>query len=224
MTTLDERVNFEINGTDLMMRDINVYCTTKANHRAILEQMKQMAAQNNTTGASIYDLGEIIQADSLGTLTSTLKRIEAKAMAQKQQEMQQQQQLAQQAAQSAEKQKAMELDAEAMENEKERRKDILVAEIRASGYGAMQDLNQNQQSDFVDNLEKLKKTEQYQETINIQKQKMEDNKQNQNEKINLKREEMALKRDMKNKDLQIAQENKNQYDSKAQHYNHLLAY
>ena len=216
MTTLDERVNFEINGTDLMMRDINVYCTTKANHRAILEQMKQMAAQNNTTGASIYDLGEIIQADSLGTLTSTLKRIEAKAMAQKQQEMQQQQQLAQQAAQSAEKQKAMELDAEAMENEKERRKDILVAEIRASGYGAMQDINQNQQSDFVDNLEKLKKTEQYQETINIQKQKMEDNKQNQNEKINLKREEMALKRDLKNKDLQIAQENKNQYDLKAQ--------
>jgi len=215
MTSLDERVNFEINGTDLMLRDLNVYCTTKANHRAALEQMKQMAAQNNTTGASIYDLGEIIQADSLGTLTSTLKRIEQKATAEKQQEMAQAQQMQQQAAQSAEKQKQMEIDSKEREAEKERRKDLMVAEIRASGYGAMQDLNENKESDFVDNLEKLKKTEQYQETINIQQEKVNDNRANQAQKMNIKREEMSLKRDMKNKDLEIARENKNQYDLKA---------
>ena len=34
--------------------------------------------------------------------------------------------------------------------------------------------------------------------------------------MNLKREEMALKRDMKNKDLEIARENKNQYELKNQ--------
>ena len=33
MTSNDERVNFEINGDDLLLRDINVYCSTKANHR-----------------------------------------------------------------------------------------------------------------------------------------------------------------------------------------------
>tara|TARA_R110002153_G_scaffold116579_3_gene260261 strand:- start:4394 stop:7171 length:2778 start_codon:yes stop_codon:yes gene_type:complete len=216
MTSLDERINFEINGTDLMLRDINVYCTTKANHRAVLEQMKQMAAQNNTTGASIYDLGEIIQADSLGTLTSALKRIENTAQAKKEQEMAQAQQMAQQQSQSAEKMKAMEIDSKERSEEKDRRKDILVAEIRASGYGAMQDLNENKESDFVDNLEKLKKTEQYQDTINIQKDKLNDNRVNQTKKLDLKREEMALKRDMKNKDVEIARENKNQYDLKAQ--------
>jgi len=115
-------------------------------------------------------------------------------------------------AQQAEKQKAMELDFKEREAEKERRKDILVAEIRASGYGAMQDLNQNQQSDFIDNIEKLKKTEQYQETINLQREKASDRRNEQYEKLNLKREELALKRDMKNKDLEIARENKNQYD------------
>lgn len=212
MTSNDERVNFEINGADLLLRDINVYCSTKANHRKILEQMKQLAASNNTTGASIYDLGEIIQSDSMATLTTALKRIEDKGMQKAQEQRQHEQQMMEMQAQQAEKQKAMELDFKEREAEKERRKDILVAEIRASGYGAMQDLNQNQQSDFIDNIEKLKKTEQYQETINLQREKASDRRNEQYEKLNLKREELALKRDMKNKDLEIARENKNQYD------------
>ncbi len=53
MTSLDERVNFEINGTDLMLREINVYCTTKANHRKVLEQMQNLANNNKTMGDSI---------------------------------------------------------------------------------------------------------------------------------------------------------------------------
>ena len=29
---------FQINGTDLLLRDLNIFATTNANHRAILEQ------------------------------------------------------------------------------------------------------------------------------------------------------------------------------------------
>ena len=213
MTSNDERVNFEINGDDLLLRDINVYCSTKANHRKILEQMKSLAAQNNTSGASIYDLGEIVQADSLATLNTTLKGIEQKGMQKAQQEKAHQEKMLKMQGEQAEKEKAMELDAKAQEAEKERRKDVLVAEIRASGYGAMQDMNENKQSDFIDNLEKLKKTEQYQDTINLQREKAGDRRAESTQKINLKREELALKRDIKNKDLEIARENKNQYDT-----------
>lgn len=212
MTSNEERVNFEINGKDLMMRDINVYCTTKANHRKVLEQMKNLAIQNNTTGASIYDLGQLMQADSLGTLNSALKAVENKAQKQRQEEMQQQQQMQQQASEQARQEKAMELDHEVREAEKERRKDILVAEIKASGFGAMQDINENNQSDFIDSMEKMKQTEQYQETIDIQRDKVGANKTQHADKMNMKREEMNLKRDMKNTDLAIAKENKNQYD------------
>lgn len=215
MTSLDERMNFEINGTDLMLKEFNVYCTTKANHRDILEKMKQLAASNNTSGASIYDLGEIMQADSVGTLTSTLKGIENKAMQKAQEERAHQEKMAKAQAESAEKQKAMEISSEEREAEKDRRKDLMVAEIRASGYGAMQDLNQNMQSDFVDNLEKLKQSESYQDTINIQQEKVSMSRENQIEKSNLKREEMNLQRELKEKDLQIARENKNQYDIKS---------
>lgn len=212
MTSLDERVNFEINGEDLMLRDINVYCTTKANHRKVLEQMQSLAVNNNTMGASIYDLGKIMQADSMATLTSALKKVEDKAMAEKQAEQQQAVAMQQEALAAAEKEKAMELNHEASEAEKDRRKDILVAEIRASGFGAMQDMNENKQSDFIDNMNKLKQTDQYQQTVNIQQQKANDNRTQHADKQNIKREEMNLKRELKNKDLEIAKENKNQYD------------
>jgi hypothetical protein len=208
----DERTNFEINGDDLMLRDINVFCTTKANHRKLLEDIKRLAFENNTTGASIYDLGSLAQADSVGTLNSVLKKIEAKTQKQKQEEYAQAQQLKQMELEQAEKEKAMELEHEVMENEKNRRRDILVAEIRASGYGAMMDINQNKESDFVDNMTKIQKTEQYQETVDIQERKRTDNQLNQSEKMNLKREELAMKRDLKNLDLIIARENKNRYD------------
>ncbi len=214
MTSLDERINFEINGEDLMLREINVYCSTKANHRKLLEQMQQLAANNNTTGASIYDLGKIMQSDSMGTLNAALKSVEAKNMKQAQEQRAHEEKMAQMQMQQAEKEKAMELEAEARENEKDRRKDLLVAEIKASGYGAMQDINQNLQSDFLDNMDKIKKSEQYQQTIDIQQQKANDNRSQQTQKMNLKREEMAMKRELKEKDLQIAKENKNQYDVK----------
>jgi len=212
MTSNDERVNFEINGTDLMLRDLNVYCTTKAAHRHILEQMKQMAIQNNTTGASIYDLGKLMQSDSIGTLNSSLKAAETKQVKQREEQMAHEQQMKQMDVEKAIQEKKLELDHESRENEKKNRKDILVAEIRASGFGAMQDINENQQSDFIDAMEDIKQTAEYQDTVNIQRTK-ETNRVNENlQKNNIKREEMSLKRDLKNTDLEIARENKNQYD------------
>jgi len=215
MTSLDERVNFEINGEDLMLRDINVFCSTKANHRQMLEKMQQLAIQNNTTGASIYDLGKVMQADSMGALESTLKTVEEKTKRQVEEQRAHEQKMAEMQMQQAEKEKAMELDAEARENEKDRRKDLLVAEIKAAGYGSMQDINQNMQSDFQDALQNLKKTEQYKETASVQQQKASDSKAQHMDKMNLKREEMNTKREMKQKDLEIARENKNQYDVKS---------
>ena len=214
MTSLDERINFEINGVDLLLPDINVYCTTKSNHRKVLETMKQLAVNNNTTGASIYDLGNLLQADSIGTLNSVLKQTEEKANKQRQEERDHAMKLQESQNEQATKEIAMANDFIARENEKKNRKDILVAEIRASGFGAMQDLDGNKQSDFIDNMTKLKQTEQYQETIGIQQQKANASESQHSEKMALKRDELAMKKELKDKDVQIAVQNKNQYDFK----------
>jgi len=214
MTSMDERVNFEINGVDLMTRDINVYCTTKAAHRNILKQLQDMSVNNNTTGASIYDLGKLMQADSLGTLNVALKASDDKIAKQRQDQMDHEEKLKQMEVEKSIKEKQMALDHESIENEKKNRKDILVAEIRAAGFGAMQDINKNNVSDFQDAMADMKATAEYQDTVNIQQQK-ENNRVTQDAvKNDLKREEMALKRDLKNQDVVIARENKNQYDVK----------
>jgi hypothetical protein len=214
-TSNDERVNFEINGTDLMLRDLNVFCSTKANHRVVIEQMKQLAISNNTSGASIYDLGHIMQADSMGSLNNILKGIEAKQMAQKQEEYAQAQQMKQMEIEAMQKEKAAEREAESMEAEKDRRRDLLVAEIKSAGYGSMQDVNQNQQSDFTDAMESMRKTQEYQQTMEIDREK-EVNKTNQfNQKVGLEREKMAHQTDLKQMEMDIARENKNQFDVKA---------
>jgi hypothetical protein len=97
-----------------------------------------MALQNNTTGASIYDLGKIVQADSVSEVNTALKSSEEKQQQTKQQEMQMQQQMQQEQITAAEKQKQMEIQAQAERDNKMIQKDITVAEIRSAGYGAMQ--------------------------------------------------------------------------------------
>ena len=111
-----------------------------------------MALTNNTTGASIYDLGNVIKATSIAEVTDILKDAEAKQQQQQESQQQQQQQMAQQQQEAAAKEAEAQRQFEAQKGEAERQKDITVAEIRSAGYGAMQDINQNQQSDYQDAL------------------------------------------------------------------------
>jgi hypothetical protein len=209
-----EKVNFTINGTDLLLRDFNVFATTRTNHRAILDQLKQMALTNNTTGASIYDLGNIIKAESIAEVSDILKDAETKQLAQRQQEMQQQQQMQQEQLQAKQQEEQMKLQFEQQENDKERQKDITVAEIRAAGYGAMQDINQNLQSDYVDSLEKIQQSSQYQEQMNMKRDQFAMKSTLDRDKMQVDREKIAAQRDVAEKNLQIARENKNKYDVK----------
>lgn len=215
MTTADEKVNFEMNTTDLMLRDINVFATTKANHRAMIEEMKKLVLNNNTTGASIYDLGNIMQSESLAELNHVLKSTEAKAEKQRREEAENAERLKQMEVEARIKEKQMALDYDALKQEKNNRKDILVAEIRAAGYGAMQDINQNQQSDFLDFMEKVQGSSEFQETMDMEREKEANRSHTESEKIQLEREKMASQERIEQTKLKIAQENKNKYDKKS---------
>ena len=50
ITSTDEKVNFQMNGTDLLARDLNIFATTKSNHRAILDQLKQLGFYTDCLG------------------------------------------------------------------------------------------------------------------------------------------------------------------------------
>lgn len=212
MTSAEEKVNFNINGTELLMRDLNIFCSTSANHRSILEQLKQMAMTNNTAGASIYDLGKIVQSDSIAELNSVLKSSQAKQEAQKQQEMQQQQQMQQEQLASQEKQKQMVIQAEAENQDKQLQNNITVAEIRAAGYGAAVDVNENELSDYQDAMKDIRDTEQYQDQTNLQRDKDSNRMTIDREKNNIEREKIQAQKEIAEKQLQVAMVNKNKFD------------
>lgn len=212
ITTNDERKNFEINGTDLLLRDLNIFCTTKANHRATLEQLKQMAIQNNTTGASIYDLGNVLRSESIAEVSHILKQSEAKVKAEKQAEMQQAQQMQEQQLQARAEEQRQKLEFEAAENQKDREARILEAQIRSAGYGAMQDVNQNLQSDYMDYLDRMEKSEQYAETMNLNREKETAKQMEHRDKMNIEQQKLNTQREIAQTQLQIARENKNKYD------------
>ncbi|NCD00104.1 MAG: hypothetical protein EOL95_10440 [Bacteroidia bacterium] len=214
MTSNEERVNFEMNGTSLLSRELNVYITTRINQRALLENIRNLAIQNNTAGASIYDLGNILKSDSLAEMDHVMKSIEEKTNAIRQQEYQHQQQLEQTRIEAEERQAMMEAEFEASENALDRETNIKIAEIRAAGMGAMVDLNDNQQNDYLDNLEYLDKREATKAKQDFENRK-ENNKLNlEQKKLTLKEKELQTKEKIANNQLKIARENKNKYDKK----------
>jgi hypothetical protein len=215
VTSADEKVAFEIDGTDLLMRDLNIFCSTTANHRSVLEQLKSMALQNNTTGASVYDLGKIVQSDSLAELNNVLKMSESRIQQEKQQEQQAQQQMQQEQLASQEKQKQMEIQAAAERDDKMIQKDITVAEIRAAGYGSTSDVDQNQMSDYRDAMKEIRATEQYQSQTDIQRQKQSDDMIKHSQKMDIEQQKLSAQQDIANKQLEIARVNKNKYDVKS---------
>jgi len=213
ITSKDEKVNFEVNGTELLMRDLNIFCTTKTNSRAVMEQLKQLALNNNTTGASIYDLGNVIKSESIAELTSVLKDAEQKTQQARESEMQQQQQMQQEMLESQERQKQMDLQFRAEQADLDRQTQLTVAEIRAAGYGAAVDINQNQMSDYQDALEGIRQEQRYQDQMNLKRESELTKKEQGGQKLQIERERLQTQREIADKQLQIARENKNKYDT-----------
>lgn len=214
MTSMEERINFTINGNDLLLRELNVYITTKINQRMLLEQIRQLAINNNTTNATIYDLGNILKSDSIAEVDSVLKSIEEKTNERIRQEQQAAKELQQMQQQEEERKFMLEAEQEATQNALDRETNIKIAEIRAAGYGSMVDLNKNEQSDFIDAMEYLDKKEAMQAKMDMERNKEEKTTMIENKKLAMKEKELQVKENIANKQLQIAKENKNKYDFK----------
>ena len=212
ITSADEKVNFQMNGTDLLMRDLNIFCTTKTNTRSIMEQLKQLAITNNATGASIYDLGNIIKAESIAELTGVLKASEEKVNKQKQEDQQHEQQMQEQQIKAAEQQLQAANQFKAEEAQKDRDARLLETKIKAAGYGSMVDINENKVSDYQDALEKINQQTQHNDNMNLKRESELTKRQQGQDKINVERQKIEAQQNIANKQLEIARENKNKYD------------
>lgn len=214
LTNTEERKNFEITGTDLLTRDINVIAIAKANIRGVIEQLKQLALNNNTAGASIYDLGSIIKSDNIAKIDQIMKDSDKKIQANRQEQMMHEQQMADKQIQGKAAEERMKMEFTASENQKDREADIVEAEIKASGYGALKDINANQQSDFMDAMGVIKDSSEYAQTMDMERTKESNKVQLGRDKLAVEREKITVSREKANLALQVARENKNKFDIK----------
>lgn len=212
LTSMDEKVNFEMEGTEMLSRELNIFVSTRVNQRQMMEQIRNLAMSNNTAGASIYDLGNIIKSDSLAEIDHVLKGIEDKTEKARQQEMQAQQE-AMQAQQEGENQRQQaELQFKAEQAQLERDKDIQVAEIRAAGYTAMNDTDENQRNDYIDTLEYLDKKNARDKDMSLAQEKETNRRVEKQQDTQIKREELETRKKIADTQLQVAKTNKNKYD------------
>ena len=190
----DERVNFEINGTKLLPADYGVFCTTRIDHQQLLESFKQLAIQNNTSNASMPDLGKILKADTVSEIDSALQDIEEKTQQQQQQQYEQEQKLEQQRIDAQNKAIS---DAQNFEMQKEQLKAqtaIEVAEIQQSGKA-------DTSYDPSSYLDRLQRQDQFNASQNSNAQQHQDKMQLQREHNQIQREKIAAERDKASKEL-----------------------
>ena len=215
LTNMEEKVFMDIEGTELLLRDLNVHASTKANYRALTEQLKQLALENNTTGASIFDLGNIIKAESVAEITNILKSIEIKTNENIEAEREHERMLAEEQAKSLAENERLQREFESSEKEKDRQAKILEAQIKAAGYGAMQDQNNNQRNDYLDALDEIKASQEYTATMDEKQEARRDQRQQNDDKMSLERDKIAADLEKSRIALEIARENKNKYDTDA---------
>lgn len=214
VTGMDEKVNFQINGTELLARDLNIFISTKVNQRKVIEEIRGLARNNNTAGASIYDLGNLIKAGSLAEITSVIKGIEEKTSKAKQQEMQamQEAERMRQEGESSRLEAKLKYDAEQAALNRETQ--VQVAEIRSAGFTAMNDRDENKQSDYIDTLEYLDKKNAKQTDQALSRERDLNKNITEQRKLELSRQALESKERIAEKQLQIARVNKNKFDKK----------
>ena len=214
-TSADERVNFQMNGTQLMLRDINTFCTTNVNSRKIMEQIRSLALNNNSSGATIFDLGNIMTADSIAEITEVLKGVEEKQQQQKLDEQQHEQQLQQQQEQAQAEQLQQTQQFDAQQKALDRQNDIVVAEIQAAGRGNGFDVNGNGQSDYMDAMEQVQKQQAYSDEMDLKREAQSDKRQQHADNIQISREKIAAEDRRARAQINVARINKNKYDKPA---------
>ena len=177
-----------------------------------MEKLRTLAIKNNTSDASIFDLGNLIKADSIAEITEVMKSMEQKQLQAKQDEQNHEQQLQQQKEQAD----AQALQAanmfKAQEDDKHNQTMIVVAQISAAGSGNGQDVNQNNISDYNDSLAQIQKEQAYQDTMDLKRESQSDKRNMHQDNMQLGRERVSAEEDRSNKAFQIARINKNRFD------------
>lgn len=212
MISPDERALFEINGTELLGRDLQVFAENSSNRRSIMNNILQWVMTNNTAGATILDGPELMQVESLSELNQTIIKINERQ--QKQAELAHQRELEKIKEQAKAEQLAIDKqnNFEALQNMLDRQARHLDEQIRSSGYAASQDINSNSISDQMDLINSVKEDQVYQDQMGLEREKMMQEKEYRDKELALKNRKISADLIKSANAVTVSTVNKNKFD------------
>ncbi|BCU97914.1 MAG: hypothetical protein CM15mV19_1720 [uncultured marine virus] len=101
ITNEGESAFVQVNGTDLSLRDIQVFLTNRPEDTQMFNELRQLSQAVIQNGGTLYDVIELYSTKSMREMKKTFKELRDKMDAQQQKQMQLQEQAQQQQAQQA---------------------------------------------------------------------------------------------------------------------------
>lgn len=208
----------QIQGTDLKLKDLKVFVTSRAEDQRIFNELRMLAQPMLQNGASVYDIAVLYSTNSIRQMKDTFKRLKEQqdALAQSQQEIEQQrlgqeQQQFEVQLQQNEQVRQQEMLNDNYQKELDRINKKEVALINS--FNKQKDNLKDQSGDGVPDILEVSRLTMDQEAarkdhlVNLSKQatdrkKAEDQFNVEMEKIQLEREKLKQEKELKEKELQ----------------------
>ena len=174
-----------------------------------MEQLRQLAIQDNTTGASLLDKAIIIETSNIRDIKDQLSQSLQKAQEQEQAKRQHEQEMLDKQLASQQQIEETNRIFEAEEKQKDRIKDMYVADVKSLGFSNESDTDNSGINDILEverfNMEQNKS---YADILNTEMQHKSKEKELKSkldverEKVNIKKQELQSKERMKNLEIQ----------------------
>lgn len=202
------RAFMKINGTELSLYDLGIFITDSQEDLRQLETLRQLALENNTTGATMLDLADIVMMNSPLEIRAKLE----KSLKAQEGREQQAQELEQQKVQSAQEMQDKALAFEAEQNQLDRDNKLEEAYIKTFGGANNTNTTDTDMNSIPDALEYDKfnmAKGQGERKIALEENKLRSSNQQAVRKEALEREKIAQKERQMQNDMKIAKENRN---------------
>ena len=217
ITNEGESAFVQVNGTDLSLRDIQVFLTNRPEDTQMFNELRQLSQAVIQNGGTLYDIIELYSTKSMREMKKTFKDLKDRQEQQQQQQMelQQQQQQAQQQQAQAELEKAKQMAMEEQVNEDRQneldrvnKKEVALINAMAKGpeiVGA--DLDNSGSPDIVE-LSKLEaETNKANRDYQGKMAEIQSRNSMAQQKLQLERDKIKLARENQANDLAVAKQN-----------------
>jgi hypothetical protein len=216
ITSEGESAFVQVNGTDLMFRDLKVYLTNRPEDKQMFNEIRQLSQAVIQNGGSLHDVIELYGSNSIRQMKNVFKKLKSRQeeleitkLQQQQQQLDQQQQQAEAQLQLAQQQAQEKIINDNYQAELDRinKKEIALINAEAKNMGPLSD---EDASGMPDVLEISKFENEQTNALRDYQMKMNDMQTKNSlsaQKLQLEKEKLQVARENQANDLAVAKEN-----------------